>query len=220
MITDLTELDARLGQYEPGMILVGPLDKAAPAPIPKPSISSDEVTGQAAAAALPLVADELTKANKLAEQPAPAPVTVPPAPLSQPSQVARGQAGAASIAEAQSPPATASIVEAQSRPATDGPATRHIDAEEIVSLINRGKGFLQSGDFASARLLLLRAAEAGDASAALLLGSTFDPRVIQQLHAVGIPGDVAQARRWYQKAAELGSADAVQQLAKLGQAGQ
>ena len=195
-------------------------DKAAPAPIPKPSISSDEATAQAAAAALPLVADELTKANKLAQQPAPAPAMVPPAPLSQPSQVASGQAGAASIAEAQSPPATASIAEAQSPPAKDGPATRQIDAEEIASLINRGKDFLQSGDFASARLLLRRAAEAGDASAALLLGSTFDPRVIQQLHAVGIPADVAQARQWYQKAAELGSAAAVQQLAKLGQTGQ
>ena len=183
-------------------------DKAAPATIPQASISSsrDQAASQAAAGAPPLVADELAKTNKLAQQPEFGPATAPPESLSQPTQAASGEVGTASISEAQSPPATGSTTTA-----------RHSDAAEIASLIKRGKEFLQSGDFASARLLFRRAAEAGDASAALLLGSTFDPRVIAQLHAVGIVADVAQARQWYQKAAELGSDAAVQQLAKLGQ---
>jgi TPR repeat protein len=38
-----------------------------------------------------------------------------------------------------------------------------------------------------------------------MLGTTFDPLVIQQLGAIGVVPDVAQARQWYEKAVELGS---------------
>ena len=97
---------------------------------------------------------------------------------------------------------------------------RHLDAEEIATLVNRGTDYLKTGDVASARLLLRRAAEAGSASAALTLGTTFDPLVIQQLGAFGVVPDVAQARQWYEKAAELGSEAASQRLAKLAHTGQ
>ncbi|MBV8790494.1 MAG: hypothetical protein JO237_00420, partial [Pseudolabrys sp.] len=90
-----------------------------------------------------------------------------------------------------------------------------IDSDEIATLVKRGQDFLQNGDLASARLVLLRAAESGSADGALALGATFDPIVIRKLGAIGIESDIAQARQWYQKAAELGSAFASQQLAKL-----
>jgi TPR repeat protein len=45
----------------------------------------------------------------------------------------------------------------------------------IASLVARGKERLRDRDFSSARLILQRAAEAGDADAALTLGSTYDP---------------------------------------------
>lgn len=48
-----------------------------------------------------------------------------------------------------------------------------------------------------------------------MLGSTFDPLTIQQLDVIGVEPDVARARQWYQKAAELGSDVAAQRLAKL-----
>jgi TPR repeat protein len=86
-------------------------------------------------------------------------------------------------------------------------------------LISRANDFLKSGDFASARLLLRRAAEAGDANAALKLGATFDPLSLHALGAIGIAPDIAQARQWYEKAVELGSDDARQRLARLGQTG-
>jgi TPR repeat protein len=108
----------------------------------------------------------------------------------------------------------------QSPSAQRGSAARHLDAEEIATLINRGTDSLKSGDLVSARLLLRRAAEAGSASAALMLGTTFDPLVIQQLGAIGVVPDVAQARQWYEKAVELGSEPASQRLAKLARSGQ
>ena len=95
-----------------------------------------------------------------------------------------------------------------------------LDAGEIATLVSRGTEFMQSGDLSSARLLLRRAAEAGSASAALMLAMTFDPLVLHQLAAIGVVPDVAQARQWYEKAAALGSDAASERLAKLVHTGQ
>jgi TPR repeat protein len=117
------------------------------------------------------------------------------------------------------PAGSAPVSGPQSLPVQGGSAARQLDADEIASLVNRGTDSLKSGDLASARLLLRRAAEAGSASAALMLGTTFDPLALQQLGAIGVVPDVAQARQWYEKAAALGSDSASQRLAKLGQIG-
>ena len=93
-----------------------------------------------------------------------------------------------------------------------------LDIEEIETLVKRGKDLLANGDFAAARLLLRRAAEAGSAEGALTLGTTFDPVVLQRLGAIGAAADLSRARQWYQRAAELGSRDASQQLAGLADA--
>jgi len=85
-----------------------------------------------------------------------------------------------------------------------------LDADEIAALVKRGNDFANHGDLISARLLLGRAAEAGSAEAALALGETFDPVVFQRLHVIGIEPDAASAQKWYQRAAELGSAAASQ----------
>jgi hypothetical protein len=89
------------------------------------------------------------------------------------------------------------------------------DDEEIAALIKRGQDFVRNHDFSSARLLLKRAAEAGSAAAALSLGETFDPLVLQQFHEIGVQPDLAQARDWYERAARLGSDAASQRLAKI-----
>jgi len=90
-----------------------------------------------------------------------------------------------------------------------------LDDEEISTLIKRGQDFVRKHDFSSARLLLKRAAEAGSAAAALSLGETFDPLVLQQFHEIGVQPDLAQARDWYERAARLGSDAASQRLAKI-----
>jgi hypothetical protein len=109
-------------------------------------------------------------------------------------------------------------------PDTNSPATESVslslDNAEIATLVKRGKDFLTNGDLSSARLLLRRAAGAGSAEAALALGASFDPLVIRRLGAIGAQPDTARARQWYQKAVELGSEAASQQLAKLTQSGQ
>jgi TPR repeat protein len=93
-----------------------------------------------------------------------------------------------------------------------------LDNDEIVRLIARGKDLLNDGDFAAARLLFERAANAGSADAALALGSTYDPMVIKRLGAVAVTPDLAKARKWYQFAADHGSAAASLQLANLAHA--
>jgi hypothetical protein len=93
-----------------------------------------------------------------------------------------------------------------------------LDADEIAALVKRGKDFATHGDLISARLLLRRAAEAGSAEAALALGETFDPVVFRRLGVIGIEPDAASARKWYQRAAELGSPVASQYLAKSDRA--
>ena len=90
-----------------------------------------------------------------------------------------------------------------------------LDNGEIATLVKRGQDLLNNGDLASARLLLQRAAELGSASAALALGSSYDPFMIQRLGVVGINPDTARAREWYQRALALGSDAASEQLANL-----
>jgi TPR repeat protein len=102
-------------------------------------------------------------------------------------------------------------------PVAKSPRATRVDDDVIASFISRAQVFLKSGDFAAARLLLRRAADAGSANAALMLGETFDPVVMSELGAIGIEPDVTQAREWYQKAVDLGSDVAAQRLGKLAQ---
>src|SRR6266446_390109 len=100
-------------------------------------------------------------------------------------------------------------------PVASSPATRRLDADELAALMKRAKGLIAIGDIASARLLLERAADAQEASAALLLAQTYDPAVLGTQDMRSITPDPAAARTWYQKAAQLGSLDAKQRLAQM-----
>jgi TPR repeat protein len=97
----------------------------------------------------------------------------------------------------------------------DAPDQRVLDAGEVERLIKRGEDYLAQGDLAAARLVLARAAEARDPRATYSLAATYDPAVHKQLHVVGLKSDIAQARAWYEKAAEYGSAEASRRLAAL-----
>jgi hypothetical protein len=100
-------------------------------------------------------------------------------------------------------------------PSKPPPVVAQLDSEEIVTLIKRGEDFLKHGDVASARLFLRRAASAGSAQAALALGVTFDPAFLSEQGVLGFAPDPAQARAWYEKAAQLGSSDASRRLERL-----
>ena len=92
---------------------------------------------------------------------------------------------------------------------------RHLDSDEVAALLKRGEGFIASGDLASARLVLQRAAEAGEAQAALSLAGTYDPIALEKLGLQGQKADIEKARTWYQRAQELGSAAAPGRLQLL-----
>jgi TPR repeat protein len=99
-------------------------------------------------------------------------------------------------------------------PLPAAPAARRIDADELAALLKRAKGLLAIGDITAARLLLERAADAQEAEAALMLAGTYDPQVLGVQDMRSITPDPAMARAWYQKAAQLGSADARRRLSQ------
>lgn len=119
------------------------------------------------------------------------------------------------VARPEAPP-PAAVPQARSEPQPQ-PVALHLDPTEIAILLKRGQDCLKNGDLVSARLLLHRAAAAGSADGAFALAQTFDPAVIARIGAVGVSPDAAKAREWYQKAAQLGSSLATQQLANFEQ---
>jgi TPR repeat protein len=118
------------------------------------------------------------------------------------------------VAAAVPPPAMAPAPATVSPP-PQAEVVRSLDPREIAVLIKRGQDLLASGDIQSARLLLMRGAEARDARAALLVGTTYDPARLRQMGADGPFADVAQARLWYQRAKEWGEPDAQRRLDAL-----
>jgi hypothetical protein len=95
------------------------------------------------------------------------------------------------------------------------PPAKTLDADTLAGLMTRAKSLLRIGDIVAARLLLERAANAQDATAALLLAQTYDPAVLGTRDTRSVNADAAAARDWYQRAATLGSSEAEQRLALL-----
>jgi TPR repeat protein len=153
---------------------------------------------------------------------APVAVAAPPAQASLPAQLPSRDEIALALktahqnqapAEVQQPPAAAAV--AVAAPVSIAPPARRMDSDELTALMTRAKAFLASGDIPPARLLLERAAEAQEASAALMLAQTYDPTVLGTQDIRNITPDPALARSWYQRAAQLGSADAQRRLSQL-----
>ena len=102
------------------------------------------------------------------------------------------------------------------RPGNEAAApSKTLDAETLAALMTRAKSLLALGDIAAARLLLERAANAQDATAAFLLAQTYDPAVLGVRDTRSITPDPVMARDWYRKAVSFGSAEAQQRLIQL-----
>jgi hypothetical protein len=108
------------------------------------------------------------------------------------------------------PPAPAPAAKAPARALTPEDKAR---AERLLA---RGEEHLSGGNVAAARDFFERAADAGLATAAIRLAATYDPVELRRAHAQGIVADAAIARRWYERARELGAPEAVERLARLG----
>jgi hypothetical protein len=165
-----------------------------PSPAPPAPIAASTARVQPPSSTAP-TRDEIAVALKTAHQ------TLAPAEVRQPVAVAPQVAVA--------PPT------AVAPPVTPAPQARKLGADELATLMTRAKGLLATGDISPARLLLERAADALDAGAALMLAQTYDPAVMGTQDSRNINTDPALARSWYQRAAQLGSADATRRLSQL-----
>jgi len=112
-------------------------------------------------------------------------------------------------------PATSLAAVPVAAPPAPEPSIHHLDPDAIASLLQRADALIASGDVAAARLVLRRAADAGDAHAAMTLAETYDPAVLEKLGVHGFVPDLAVARIWYEKARAFGSAEAPQRLETL-----
>jgi hypothetical protein len=89
---------------------------------------------------------------------------------------------------------------------------RELSAEEIAMLRKMGDDYISNGDFVGARGVLERAANAGDASAAFAIASTYDPVVLTRFKVRGLEPDIVKAEFWYERARTLGSSEAPHRL--------
>ncbi|HEY4404531.1 MAG TPA: hypothetical protein VGN55_07735 [Xanthobacteraceae bacterium] len=148
-----------------------------------------------------------------------------PTPSARSTAQAQSAASASSAASAAAAPSAApsraeSNAALPSAPAPEqaapaAQAVRELDPVSIKLLMQQGEQFVASGDLVAARLVYRRAAESGNAAAALALGATFDPVVLARIGVRGMGADVEKARSWYEKAKEFGSPDAPRRLEML-----
>ena len=95
-------------------------------------------------------------------------------------------------------------------------STTSQDRERALRLVRKGDEQLGEGNIAAARLFYERAADAGLAEGAMALAGTFDAQELARLGVRGIQPDPKQARRWYERARELGANDAQERLHRIG----
>jgi hypothetical protein len=94
---------------------------------------------------------------------------------------------------------------------------RSDESDRVEDLIKHGQKMIDVGYLAGARAYFKRAAEAGSGEAALLVGACYDPTFIAKLGAQGIKPDLKEARNWYERAKQLGVANADAKLAGLAE---
>lgn len=103
-------------------------------------------------------------------------------------------------------PVEVATPEPPSQVASNGPSVMNqLTPEETADLVKRGRELIATGKIRDARPLLERPAEAGNATAAFALGTTYDPVELEKLGVHNSDSDIAMARAWYQKAKDFGS---------------
>ena len=95
------------------------------------------------------------------------------------------------------------------------PSVPGFSAAQIAALLARGDVSLATGDVASARLFYERAADSGEARAAVRLAETFDPFFLGRGRLRGVSGDLGRALFWYRRARDLGATEVERRLSTL-----
>ncbi|HEX5998883.1 MAG TPA: hypothetical protein VFZ16_05745 [Hyphomicrobiaceae bacterium] len=103
---------------------------------------------------------------------------------------------------------------AQPAPPRGAPGLSTEDRERAQRMLAQGNKNLDQGNIGAARLFFQRAWEANLAEGALAMGTTYDPTELGRV--VGLTPDVNEARKWYERARDLGSQEATTRLRQLG----
>ena len=90
------------------------------------------------------------------------------------------------------------------------------ERERALKLFKEGNGHVAQGNISAARLVYELAAEVGLGSAAMALAGTYDAVELTRLNVRGVQADTREAKRWYERARDLGEAEAEQRLLRLG----
>ena len=167
----------------------GPMAPATPI-VPTPALLQSP--GEPAAAVASATATPARESAPAIASPASAAPPAGPAPA------------AGSVAAIPSP----DVAAATTSPDSPSPAASRLPGPEIAALVARGDVLFSTGDLAAARTLYERAADAGEAQAALRLGETYDPSFLDHAHLRGVRGNLETARSWYRRARDLGAAEA------------
>jgi TPR repeat protein len=86
----------------------------------------------------------------------------------------------------------------------------------MLKLAKEGDRHLAQGNISAARQVYEMAAEGGLAQAAMALAATYDAIELARLKVRGIEPNAKEAQRWYERARQLGAAEAEQRLRRLG----
>jgi len=81
-------------------------------------------------------------------------------------------------------------------------------------LVAQGEKYLADANIGVARQFFLRAADLGLAVAALRLAATYDPAELARLQVQGVVPDPDEARKWYERARQLGATEAESRLTR------
>jgi len=117
--------------------------------------------------------------------------------------------------EAAPPPSPRPPMPAASAPVAKEPPPLTEDQKRALGFIVRGRAQAQQGNIAAARLFFQRAADAELAEGAFALAGTYDPAELAAMGVAGVQPDIALARRWYEKARDLGAREAEERLRRL-----
>jgi hypothetical protein len=209
--------EARLVAVEPEIV--------TPPRVAKPESEPQDGTLDSQPIALPATAAPQNEASTHSDSKV-GPASPPPVAASPPPAAASPQPTARPLSAASPPAAAASVPE--STRAASLPASRSKDLEapaaapvrtltraDIDLLMKQGEQFMAVGDVAAARIVFRRAAEAGDAAAALAMGTTYDPLILKRMGALGVTPDLYQARSWYERAKDFGSSEAPRRIEML-----
>ena len=169
------------------------------------AVQSATPAGAAPTAAPTVPASELEAESALGIPP-----SLPPPGGPMPTRTPSNKPEVAMSPAAPTLEATSTVAPLASRKPPTKPA---LSGAEIAALLARGDWLFATGDVDSARLLYERAAEAGEAGAAVRLGETFDPIFLDKAHLR--EADSGMAMFWYRRARDLGAIGITSRLKSL-----